>query len=77
LPIRPQNVARSISTSWIADIKSPTAQSAEAISGCASIDAPAHSRSAGNGILPVDQGGKSDPMLARNETPYAIATSSN
>jgi hypothetical protein len=31
----------------------------------------------GNGILPVDQVGKSDPILARNERSHAIATSSN
>jgi hypothetical protein len=56
----------------------PTAQSAEAMSRCASIamlQLIVDRR--GNGILPVDQVGKSDPMLARNERPHAVATTSN
>jgi hypothetical protein len=46
---------------------------AEAISGCDSIDAQLIIDRRGNGIFPVDQVGKSDPILARNERSHAIA----
>src|SRR5258707_589884 len=51
-----------------------TAQSAEVISAVLLSMPQLTVDWRGNGILPVDQVGKSDPMLARNERPHAIAT---
>src|SRR5258707_9812143 len=54
-----------------------TAQSAEVISAVLLSMPQLTVDWRGNGILPVDQVGKSDPMLARNERPMQSATSSN